>query len=578
MAPNKDEWKRIPEKLVMDDEVREIVEAAIAANDAEIQDLLVHTARKELERICDEIAQRQCETLNLYVPKPIQNDFHKNNRFIRLALGSNRGGKTLAAAIEAGRCLTNQDPFKKHPPEGIMYALGINYKHVGNVMWKKLSRFGAMKMVRDPKDGNWRAWNPSRRWDKANEHLAKPAPPIIPPRFIKSIAWEDKKLAIPLKVDLTTGWELQFFSCDAQPGQGFDIDRAWFDEEIDSDHWITEILRGLIDRRGSLWWSATPQAATLKLYEFYEQALDPSRTDTAVFEMFIKDNQYLSDEAKQQFRDTLSPAEMTVRWEGKFALNQRIVYPEWDADAIHSLVRAPGAAQDYQVPSTWAKWLIIDPGRHRCGVLGVAVPPDDSMFLVFDELYIADCDATTFADKAVEKFGHGPFEDFIIDWHMARQHQMGSGETIASQYSRELARVRVESKLSGFYFRIGSDDVSARTESFRKLLRINGETGSAKLKVFVRNCPNFCWEMKRQYYQKKGDLVTDKRVDKDNHLVTCGEMAAAGRLKWSKPAKPKKKEPWTTKAIREKKKRHQQAFGGGGGPSVRCAPAKGKQQ
>ena len=577
MAKNDDAWKHIPDKITIPDEVRQAVEEAVQNNDAEIKDLLVHTARKELERICDEIAQRECETLNLYVPKPIQNDFHKNRRFIRLVLGSNRGGKTLAAAIETARCLTNQDPFKKHPPEGIMYALGMNYKHVGQVMWKKLSRFGAMKMIRDPKDHKWRAWNPSRRYDKAYEHLAKPAPPIIPPRFIKTIAWEDKKLAIPLKVDLTTGWELHFFSCDAQPGQGFDIDRAWFDEEIDSDHWITEIMRGLIDRRGSLWWSATPQAATLKLYEFYEQALDPNREDTAVFELFIKDNQYLSDEAKAQFRSTLSPAEMTVRWHGKFALNQRIVYPEWDPEVVHSIYRVPGGEQDYQIPSNWAKWLIIDPGRQRCGVLGVAVPPDDSMMVIYDELYIADCDATKFADEVARKFGHGPFEDFLIDWHMARQHQMGSGETIAAQYSRELKRVNVQCKQSGFYFRIGSDDISAREESFRKLLRIDGEIGRARLKVFVRNCPNFCWEMKRQYYQKKGDLVTDKRVDKDNHLVTCAEMAAAGKLRWTKPTKPARKESWTQKAIREKARRRREHFGTGAGPAVRCAPGKGSR-
>ena len=163
----------------------------------------------------------------------------------------------------------------------------------------------------------------------------------------------------------------------------------------------------------------------------------------------------------------------------------------------------------------------------------------------------------------------------LIDWHMARQHQMGSGETIAAQYSRELKRVNVSCKQSGFYFRIGSDDKSAREESFRKLLRINGETGSSPLRVFVRNCPSFCWEMKRQYYQKRGDLVTDKRVDKDNHVVTCAEMAAAAKLRWVKPTKAARKEHWTQKAIREKLRRRQEHFGEGGGPTVRCAPRKG---
>lgn len=561
-------WKEIPGVLKMTPEVREIMEKAIEAEDQALRELLVSSSVKELDRLCDELASRQIEALNMYRPREIQDQFHSNPAFIRLVLGSNRGGKTLAAAVETARCLTNQDPHKKFPPSGILYAVGRDLKHVGEVQWAKLASFGAFRMIRDPKTREWRAWNPLNKWDKANEKLAKPAPPLIPQRFIADVAWEDKKSKIPAKVSFTTGWEARFWSSQADAPQGFAVDCVWFDEEIVGDAWFSELVaRGLVDRNGLMWWSATPQARTVKLYELHQRGLDPEDKDVEEFRLHIKDNQYLSDDSKRRFFEGLSPSEVKVRWDGEFALTTMVVYPEFNAtDPVFHL------REDVNIPPEYSRYLIVDPGFQTCAVLAVAIPPAGNEFIIYDELYIKRGNSEKFAQECREKFSGQVFQRFIMDMQMGRQTQMATGNTVQWHYSEELRKVGISSIETSEGFQAGSSDKKAREEAFRKLMVIRGETGRSVLKVCAQKCPWFCWEMSKQFYKPRGDLVTDERLDRDNHLVTCAEMAAAANLKYVKPKKGGAHKNWWLRILQEKEERRNRETGGG--PSIRCAPGR----
>ena len=49
-------------------------------------------AKRKAFRIANEIAQRRIEALNLYVPQPTQEDFHKCDAPECMLMGGNRGG------------------------------------------------------------------------------------------------------------------------------------------------------------------------------------------------------------------------------------------------------------------------------------------------------------------------------------------------------------------------------------------------------------------------------------------------------------------------------------------------------
>ena len=131
--------------------------------------------------------------------------------------------------------MTGTDPFKKFPEKhGRAIICAHELKHVGQVVWRKMGFAGAFKMIRDPETGMFRAFRPWAEWDRQHAQLVRPAPPLVPPRLIKDIAWENKKFRIPAGVFMTNGWEALFFSAEQKAPNGYDVDLGWFDEEIDN--------------------------------------------------------------------------------------------------------------------------------------------------------------------------------------------------------------------------------------------------------------------------------------------------------------------------------------------------------
>lgn len=177
----------------------------------------------KVRRTILENARRKIEGLKLYEPLPVALAFHQSSTRVRLARGSNRAGKTLMAAVEVARaCLGQSDKFPK--VSGRCYCVGKNLGHIGEVMWRKLSRAGAFKIIRDKQSDLWRALRPWIPEDYLRIEEAKPAPPLIPPRMIKSIGWEAKSKGIPKMVILQNDWEISFFSSEGKPPQGADLD------------------------------------------------------------------------------------------------------------------------------------------------------------------------------------------------------------------------------------------------------------------------------------------------------------------------------------------------------------------
>lgn len=468
-----------------------------------------------LRRLMAEKLRRRCEALHLYDPLPEQASFHASHARQRIIRGSNRAGKTLAAAVEVARAVTGQDPHGKYPvKDGRFYLVGRDLKHVAETMWRALYKPGAFKMIRDLVTNQWRSFRPWDPADAARASEAKRAPPLIPHRLIgaKGIAWENAAKGIPSKVRLKNGWEIDFFSSDAKPRRGVDIDGWWVDEELHDEEWHSELVARILDRKGRGLWSATPQSGNDALLSLSERAAEQvTEANPAVTEhiVLLMDNPHVGAAEKAEFISSLSEQDIDVRVHGEFAQKSRRVFPEWDKK-LH-------LCNFFNIPAHYTLFASVDPGRQVCAVLFGALPPlideEDPMagdFLyLFDELYIKNCTADMFGQKMRQKCQGRQIEAFIIDRCGGRLVDIGGGRSVEVQYADALRKYKVKSRRTGSNFLPSSDDVEGGLEAARALLRIR-EDGTCKLRVLDGCLPRFEGEITRYRYKlEKGD-ISDK--------------------------------------------------------------------
>lgn len=555
----------------------------------------------EYRRAVAERARRDIEAIRLFEPLPAQREFLECTARTRLLRGSNRSGKTLTPAYEMAMALTGRDPWGRYPKQdGRAYIIGFDEKHLGEIMYRKLFRSGPFKILRDTDTGIWRAFRPWTREDRDRETEAKPAPALIPTRYVKAISWKSKADNVPEKIKFTTGWELDFFSSHGKPPRGSDLDLVWIDEEIADGEWYIEMSARLLDRKGRMMWGATPQTGTDQLYELHlrcekeyedwrREGRDPARAPGArEFVALLRDNPHVDEEQKRQLAADANEQQHAVRIEGGFAIESSKIYPEF-SPRVHGLPY-------FDIPPDWTRYAVVDPGRQVCAVLFAAVPAPESQLviglgdddepirervnghdyvLLYDELYITNCDAGMFGERMAQKCGGQDFEAFVIDRHGSAISDIGSGKTVEEQYSRALEAHGIESNATKHGFVWGSDDVEGGVELVRGLLRVRSHGRPTILCVALDDrLPNFKWEIERYRYKRIKGLPTDKPEDRGRvHLMADLRYLAAYGPRWVAPTrrKRKKSDAFSVFKAREAKRRKRD-----GGSAVNLGPPGSK--
>lgn len=530
-------------------------------------DRLPPSEADRLLKLAKALAARRCEALALYEPVgPVAEAFHACRAPEAILLGSNRSSKTFTGLVELARAVTGQDPYGKYPKKnGRAFVVGKDNKHTGEVLWRKLSRAGQFRMIKDPQTRAWRNFRPWQIWDQENVSAAKMAPPILPPRMVEEIAWENKKQGVPLLVKMTTGWEINFLSSKSEPPQGTDIDLAVLDEEIINENFYPELSARLIDRGGKFRWMATPQAGTDQLYDLYLRSIEqeerpPEERTIIAFALHIKDNPYLAERDKQLIYEKYTPGtnEYAVRIDGKFALLSHLVYPTWDIDGPHGV-------DPFEIPADWTRYLVVDPGRQTCAVLWAAIPPPDiamEVMYLYDELYLHDCDAMKFGLALRDKGRGQEYEAFIIDHRAGKTHEIASGQTIESRYAEQFKLHGLESRQTGHGFNWGPDDVNAGIDMVRSYLYINPRTNLPKLRAF-KNLHHLNDEFKK-YRHKKNQatgLVSDEVVKKFDHLMDALRMLCMSQPSHVKKRASRQRLQGAAKALANKRARQRRQAG-----------------
>lgn len=504
-------------------------------------------AAQQLVDITRILIQRAAEGLRLYEPLPVQADFHASHCRTRLVRGSNRAGKTLVAAVEVARAVTNTDPHKKYPKSGDVYIVSEQWGEIGRVIYPKLFMKGAFKVIRDKVTREIRAYKPWDPDDAARASEAKEAEPLIPKRMLaKPIAWHDKKLNQPEVVELKTGWRLHFFSGESKPPSGSAIDIAWLDEEIPEALWFVELNSRIAEREGVMIWTATPEIGTDQFHDYCQKAqeqilLPADLRDVEEYKMTLAENPHLSEKSKKGMASLLGDQDYEVRILGEFASTGRVIFPEYQ--------RRTHCIDWFEVPKNWTHYAAIDPGHQVCAVLIGAVPdpadmvdrPDPFDLLLYDELYIPKCNAKMFAAAFEQKTRYFDFEDWVIDMHGARITDIGSGITVYEHYRAELEQLGVTCHRRGSGFGVGDDDIDGTIERARQLLSVNPMTGHPRLRVMAKLndhgqfrplLPNFDYELTRWKYKTVKGIVTSVPEDR-------GRVHQMANLRYLVGMKPK---------------------------------------
>lgn len=494
---------------------------------------------------------RKGEVWDTFVPE--------NNNYLMSGVPHAQSGKSAATFVEDAWAATGTHPIEgKYPKEnGTLVIVGANWKHIGMVVVPFLFKAGAFRIIRDLVTGRWRAFDPLA--DAGRKGETKPAPPLIPPRLIKSKNWLSLSAGYLNMCELHNGWVIHCFSSDGEPPRGFPADRVHIDEDIQNEEWVPEMQSRLADRKGRFTWSAMPQTKNDALVGLNDRATKAEETgDTKDIRRFVfrfLDNPYIDDDEKRKMLERWSAQGENVvrqRSEGEFATPSYLVYPGFNM-MVHGM--DPKELPNRVVPADWCRYAVVDPGHSVAAVLFAAVPPDQSKILLYDELYIRNCDAVMFAEEFGKKTQGQSFYAFLIDIHGGRYTEMGSGRSAQEQYTEQLAKRGIVSEATGSSFIPGCDNVQAGLHAVRNIMHIMPE-GTSRFRVLQGYLPNL--ERELRYYKKKIEYVAGAAIVKDEpnkrgdfHLVDCLRYLCAYEPKYHKPS-AKIVDPWWVKWAAEK--------------------------
>ena len=170
------------------------------------------------------------------------------------------------------------------------------------------------------------------------------------------------------------------------------------------------------------------------------KAVEEGQEDPIIkkFTLRFLDNKAIDKEEKQKNIErwsALGEDELRMRAEGEFTTGSTLMYPTFNL-AIHVL----GRDKLDKIPHDWTRYVSIDPGHAVMATLFAAIPPDNSMILLYDELYIRNCNAAIWGKRFKEKVGHQHIYAMIMDMHGGTLRDIGSGRLPHELYSEELKK------------------------------------------------------------------------------------------------------------------------------------------
>jgi hypothetical protein len=509
----------------------------------------VKTGGSRIRELTSELEKRKMEVLSVFRPLDYQECIYECKSPEMVVLGGNRSGKTLNVSIRFASELlrtpvTRLDGTKiplQSPNEPLLtWVIGKHENHLGTTIYDTLFRPGLFKVIRDLETGDWRTYRPWDPADVARKNETEPSEPLIPDRYIKEHAWQDKKCHVYEEVTLVNGNIIRFYSSMAEAKQGDKLDIIWIDEDIENEEHVQEWQARTVDKEGFIFWSAFPHSANAALSDMVDRAEAQEHLDdpyTSVIQLTMSQNPFLSKKRVKAVTSSYSEDQKRARDGGEFTFDSQLVYPEFRRSLHLSPPVDEEAAWDEldrilgsnERPSNWRRDMIVDPGFNNQAILFCAVVPEDlgGYLVVEDELYLKrknlDQACQLIRDKMKGPFDGCIFESFIIDGHAARQTPMtGIGGTYRQQYVDAFKRWDISCRQTGNDFILGSDNVEGRINLVRNALAVDTQLGRPRLRFHRHRTKDGCqYEFARYKYQVVKHKINEKVVSRYDHAMDC---------------------------------------------------------
>ena len=417
----------------------------------------------------------------------------------------------------------------------VVWLIGNLLSHIGQTVHRLLCRAGAFDMVRDPKTGLWRAWQPGRFPEDADipPNLRKPAPPFIPASEIASESWENKKAYEFESMTLKDGSVAYGFASSGEVKRGDPVNMIAIDETIQDSTHYPEYQSRISDRKGRIVWSTYPFMGTPALIDLNRRAVqqrddfDKGRRKFMDVQHFVfrgSDSPFVDEDEKRKRREGWSLAEYRARDLGEFISDTIRAYPDFDSNlhcvdygdesGLNDKVTAAMKANNWLPPSDWRVDLILDPGTTRPSLLWVAIPPPafwdhkEPYHVVYKELAKPGISAATMAYLAKEFDPTRVYVNFVGDAKAGDQTPMGFQHSVFEEYTKEFNRAGLRCSETGGMFLRGETTWVVRSMQLKVLMR-RRLCGRPRLRILKHACPALVSQLERVVKKVSKEDVQD---------------------------------------------------------------------
>lgn len=424
--------------------------------------------------------------------------FHKCEKKNRWVFGGNRSGKTECGAVEVVYMARGCHPFREIKGATFGWVVSLSTQVQRDVAQSKILNYINPDWIED-------VVMLSGRKDNFKHG-------VIDYILIKNIFGTISKIG--------------FKSCDQgrEKFQGASLDYVWFDEEPSQDIYAECRMR-VLDKNGDIFATMTPLKGMTFVYdEIYMNKFN----DANIWCEFMQwdDNPYISEEAKNAMKASMSQEELKSRQFGEFIDSGGRVYSEFDENI--------NVIEPFDIPYDWQDKISIDPGlKNPLSCHWYAVDFDGNVYVVAEH-YDRDKDIDYHSEK-IHQISNS------LHWH---RNSNGMLEGLIDSAANQTTLASRKSVADLFYERNILVNTNVNKDVFSGIQRVKSYIKNAlgETKLFIFNtCKNLIREMKG-YRWGKGDSP----VKLDDHSMD--------ELRYYIMSRPENKKPKQELSIIQKEK------------------------
>lgn len=415
-----------------------------------------------------------------YKPQDHQIKFHKSEAFIKLFLGGNRAGKTVAGATDIVWKAIGRHPYnQKHKGPLRLRAVGGDFEE-------------GIKRIILPEIAKW-----------------------VPPSELIKGSWEESYAAGARTLTFANGSFIEFLSNDQEVAKhaGTSRHHVWFDEEPDEAIFNENLLR-LLDAEGQCAITMTPLIDMSWTYDrLYLPALEGGKlklTDGQdfgyidVIQASTLDNVHINAAMISIITEGMSEDERMARTDGKYFSYSGTIYsnaiqPSTETDSGTYIDPIVGTdTWDIMRRKGWEFFGMLDHGLTNPTAYYVAAANERGAVVIFDEYYKAGNiikDNSREILSMNERLDITRFLKYIVADPSINQKSDVTGTSKQAEYAEH-----------GVYLTLGNNDVTAGIQRVSKMFMLK--------KLFITtNCEKLIWELQRYRWDK---YDTSKAKNKNN--------------------------------------------------------------